>query len=68
MGAGPSFTFVDRGFSADDDGRDIDFDDFSLDGGLSALAGVEYPSGVFIELKGTAYTVPNIRLVVGFTF
>jgi len=68
VGGGPTFAFIDRGFSADDDGRSIDFDEFSLDEGFSLLGGVEYPNGAFIELKGTAYTAPNIRLLVGFTF
>lgn len=68
MGAGPTFAFVDQSFAADDDGRDIDFDNFGLDAGFSILAGVEYPNGAFIELKGTAYSVPNVRLLVGFSF
>lgn len=68
LGGGPSFTFIDRGFATNENGREIDFDEFTLDGGFSVLAGVEYPNGAFIELKGTAYTIPNIRLLVGFTF
>lgn len=66
-GGGATLGFSHRGFSVDD-GRSFDFDDLDFNGGLTLLAGVEKPSGVFIELKSTIYTDPHLRLLVGFTF
>jgi hypothetical protein len=68
-GGGPSLGFSHRGFSTQTgDGRSFDFHDLSFNGGLNVLAGVEKPSGVFVELKATVYADPHLRLLFGITF
>jgi hypothetical protein len=69
VGAGPGLNFLDRNFEdTEDDGRDIDFSDFDFDGSLNFLAGVEFRSGMFLELKSTAYSNPQTKIVIGYSF
>lgn len=68
-GAGPGFNFIDRDFEAAQAGdRDIKFGDFDFEGSLNFLAGVEFRSGMFLELKSTAYSRPHTRLLIGYNF
>lgn len=68
-GGGPTLGFSHRGFSTPaNTNRSFNFGDFTYNGGLTLLAGVEKPSGVFIELKATTYTGPHLRVLFGFTF
>ena len=82
LGAGPSFGLSHRGFSTDDDdhvsvpgdddtaedrGR-FDFSDTDFNGGMNFIAGVRKRSGLFLEMKATAWGVSNIRLLIGFNF
>jgi hypothetical protein len=72
-GAGPNFTLSHRGFETDDeeevDERNrFDFSDTNFSGGFNFIAGVRNQSGVFLELKATAYGESNIRLLAGFNF
>jgi hypothetical protein len=68
-GGGPTLGFSHRGFSTPEGSdRSFDFGDFSFNGGLNLLAGLEKPNGVFIELKATVYTDPHLRLLFGITF
>lgn len=66
VGAGPALTFSRRSF--EDEDEDVDVSDFDLDAGFNILAGIEHRSGLFLELKGTAYAVPVVRMLVGFSF
>jgi hypothetical protein len=69
IGAGPGFNFIDRNFEEAEFGnREIDFDDFDFEGSLNLLAGVEFRNGMFLELKSTAYSRPQTRLIVGYSF
>jgi len=69
VGAGPGFNFIDRNFEEAQSGeRDIDFGDFDFEGSLNLLAGVEFRNGMFIELKSTAYSRPQTRLLIGYSF
>jgi hypothetical protein len=79
IGAGPSFGLSHRGFDtedsdnvdADDDLEDrnrFDFSDTDFNGGMNFIAGARNQSGVFFEMKATAYGVSNIRFLVGFNF
>lgn len=71
VGAGPGLNFLDRNFKEDgttNEGRDIDFNDFDFDASLNFLAGVEFRSGMFLELKSTAYSNPQTKIVVGYSF
>jgi len=68
IGAGPNFALSHRSFEADDDFDRFDFSDTSFQGGFNFIAGARAQNGMFLELKGTAYGVSNIRLLVGFNF
>ena len=71
VGAGPGLNFLDRNFEEDADSigdRDIDFSDFDFDASLNFLAGVEFRGGMFLELKSTAYSNPQTKIVVGYSF
>ena len=48
----------------------IDFGDWSTEGGLNIFMGMSKRSGLFLELRGSAYasTSPTIKFVVGYTF
>jgi hypothetical protein len=71
-GAGPNFTLSHQGFEADDEEVDdrnrFDFSDTDVSGGFNFIAGVRNQSGVFFELKATAYGESNIRILAGFNF
>jgi hypothetical protein len=57
VGAGPGLNLLDRDFEAAERGeREIDFDDFDFETSLNILAGIEFRSGMFLELKSTAYS------------
>ncbi len=69
LGAGPGFAFVHRNFEEAQSGdRKIDFGEFDFDPGLNVLAGVEFRSGMFIELKSSAYSNPTLRMMLGYNF
>jgi hypothetical protein len=69
VGAGPGFNFIDRDFEAAQAGdRDIKFGDFDFEGSLNLLAGLEFRSGMFLEVKSTAYSRPRTRLLIGYNF
>jgi hypothetical protein len=56
---------------ADDDLEDrnrFDFSDTDFHGGMNFIAGARNQSGVFFEMKATAYGVSNIRFLAGFNF
>lgn len=73
VGAGPNFALSHRSVDttnepeADEDSR-FDFSDTDFKGGVNFLAGVRSSSGVFFELKATAYGVSTLRLLAGFSF
>lgn len=76
VGAGPTFGLSHEGLSADDDLLDsvdgdrsrFDFSDTDFNGGMNFVVGMRRPSGIFFEMKATAWGVSNIRLVAGFNF
>jgi hypothetical protein len=72
LGAGPSFAFSHRGFEAetieDNEVSRFDFGDFSWNNGFNFIVGARSPSGVFFELKATAYGISKVRLMGGFEF
>ncbi len=69
VGAGPGLNFVSRNFEEAEAGeREIDFDDFDFDGSLNFLAGVESRGGMFMELKSTTYSVPHVKISIGYNF
>jgi hypothetical protein len=70
IGAGPNFSLSHRGFETDanEDRNRFDFSDTDFEPGFSLIAGARSQSGVFVELKATAYGVSNIRLLAGFNF
>ena len=50
-----------------DRGR-FDFSDTDLDGGMNFIVGMRRQSGMFFEMKATAWGVSNVRLLAGFNF
>ena len=79
FGAGPNFALSHQSFETDnDDNVDIDddvdganrfdFSDTDFKNGFNFIAGARSVGGMFVEMKGTAYGVTNIRLIVGFNF
>jgi len=47
--------------------EDVDAD-WSGDVGLSLFVGIANRNGMFFELKAAAYSTPNVRLYVGYSF
>lgn len=72
IGAGPNFALSHRGFETeegeDDDRNRFDFSDTDFEGGFNFIAGARHRSGMFLELKATAYGVSNVRLLAGYNF
>jgi hypothetical protein len=82
FGAGPNFALSHQSFDLDDDDLDdddlddddiddpsrFDFSDTDFKTGFNFIAGARSRGGMFVEMKGTAYGVTNIRLLAGFNF
>lgn len=74
IGAGPTFGLSHRGFEADevDDQTNVrsrfDFSDTDFTGGMNFIAGARSRTGLFVELKATAWGISNVRLMAGFNF
>lgn len=69
LGAGPNFSFVSQNFEKAAEGdNSVDFSDFSFKAGLNVIGGIEYRSGVFYELKAGVWTIPTLRIIVGYRF
>jgi hypothetical protein len=82
VGGGPNFGLSHRSFEtedgdnvdidgpgADDDDRNrFDFSDTDFNGGMNFIVGMRKQSGVFFEMKATAWGVTNVRLLAGFNF
>ena len=69
VGAGPAFTIERRDFEGfpNEPVEDVDAD-WSGDVGLSLFVGIANRNGMFFELKAAAYSTPNVRLYVGYSF
>jgi hypothetical protein len=46
----------------------FDFSDTDFNGGMNFIVGMRKPSGMFFEMKATAWGVSNVRLLAGFNF
>ena len=82
VGAGPNFGLSHRGFETDDgDNVDVDgvpddvedrsrfdFSDTDFNGGMNFIVGMRRQTGMFFEMKATAWGVSNVRLLAGFNF
>jgi hypothetical protein len=80
VGAGPNFSLSHRGFTTEEgDHVDLggstvdapgrfDFGDTDFQGGMNFIVGMRRPSGMFFEMKATAWGVSNVRLLSGFNF
>lgn len=69
IGAGPGFNFSHENLERTQDGGSrIDIGDFDFEAGLNILTGIQFRSGLFLELKGTAYARPHMRIILGFNF
>jgi hypothetical protein len=49
-------------------GNRFDFGDTDFETGLNFIVGIRRASGLFLEMKATAYGVSNVKLLVGFDF
>jgi hypothetical protein len=63
VGAGPAFSFVEQSF-----GRGVDFSNLNFGAGLNLFAGIQFRKGMFLEAKSTVYSIPHLRLMVGYNF
>lgn len=81
VGAGPSFGLSHRGFETEDvenvdtddpiddeDRSRFDFSDTDFNGGMNFIVGMRRQTGMFFEMKATAWGVANVRLLAGFNF
>ncbi len=82
VGAGPNFSLSHRGFETEegdhvdvdgvpDDVEDrgrFDFSDTDFNGGMNFIVGMRRPTGMFFEMKATAWGVSKVRLLAGFNF
>jgi hypothetical protein len=70
VGAGPNFSLSHRGFDSAtvQQPNRFNFSDTSFDTGLNFIAGARARSGLFLEMRATAYGVSNVRLLAGFNF
>jgi len=78
VGAGPNFSLSHRGFETtevdhvnndgDDEPGRFDFSDTDFNGGMNFIVGMRRSSGMFFEMKATAWGVANVRLLAGFNF
>jgi hypothetical protein len=68
-GAGPSFAIVQRDFEGFPGRPEVEIeDDWDGETGVNFFVGVVQSNGFFIELKAAAYSTPDVRLYVGYTF
>ena len=83
IGIGPTFGLSHRNLDVGDEIDDIDdeddlegeddpnrfdFSDTDFNGGMNFIVGMRKRSGVFFEMRATAWGVSNIRLLAGFNF
>jgi hypothetical protein len=70
VGAGPNFSLSHQGFETDtgESRNRFNFSDTDFDAGFNFIAGARARSGLFLEMKATAYGVSNVRLMAGFNF
>jgi len=54
--------------STEEDTSRFNFSDTSFDTGLNFIVGARRASGVFFEMKATAYGVSSVKLLAGFRF
>jgi hypothetical protein len=68
FGGGGAYHLSHRNFEEED--VNIDFGDWESDGGLNIFMGMSKRSGLFVELRASAYseTNPTIKFLVGYTF
>ena len=68
FGVGGAYHLSHRNFEEED--VNIDFGDWESNGGLNIFMGMSKRSGLFVELRASAYaeTNPSIKFVVGYTF
>jgi hypothetical protein len=68
FGAGGALHVSHRNFEEED--VMIDFGDWETEGGLNIFMGMSKRSGLFVELRASAYseTNPTIKFLVGYTF
>ena len=68
FGAGGAYHLSHRNFEEED--VNIDFGDWESNGGLNIFMGMSKRSGLFVELRASAYseTNPTIKFLVGYTF
>ena len=83
IGGGPNFGLSHQGFATEDsdnvdaevNGQDVDetggrfdFSDTDFNGGMNFIVGMRKQTGMFFEMKATAWGVSNVRLLAGFNF
>jgi hypothetical protein len=68
VGVGPSFTVLRRDFEGFPD-QPVDFEnDWDSEVGFNFIFGAVQSNGLFLELRASAYSTPNVRVYVGYIF
>jgi hypothetical protein len=67
LGGGPTIAYIKRDFQGIP-GHPLDISDWDTDIGMNVFVGIRQSSGAFFELKGTAWSVPGVRLYLGYAF
>jgi len=67
IGSGPTFSIERRSFK-DVPGQPDTISDWNSDVGLTLFVGMSQKNGMFVELKGQAYSSPSVRLYMGYRF
>lgn len=67
FGGGPGFNFTERSVGG---AGNVNFSDFNYDATLNLLAGMQWRSGLYTEIRTAVFSqqVPVVRFVVGYTF
>jgi hypothetical protein len=68
IGGGPTVAFARRSFDGFPGNPIEGFSDWDTDWGMNIFFGLAQTSGAFLEIKGTAWAVPAVRLYLGYAF
>ncbi len=70
VGLGPGFNFVEQSLNRTAGSDRVNFSNFNFSPSLNILAGAQYRSGFFAEIRSSVYAAPApvLHLLIGYTF